>query len=618
MIHLYLDKYEKYKKGKLVKTLPTNRVHKKIFKALEEKGMSIAKKRDNYFEIDSFAKVERSLGFIKDKRKTEQTSKPKKKKDTLKERKKRKDLSVFKVGDTISVLNSLGIDMGEGVVVESNTNRLYVRYPNDDTPTNVYTDDKVALIKRKSNKKKKEKIPKGYILNKEGNYEDPMGWKPTIIPKNKYIKKPDPQMPISKINLNLNLNLKKKTDVVVTKRDMIAQNAKTFDFEKHNPVGWLMSNKRDGLRGLWDGKNFYSRAGNKFSVPKEFKKGLPPFPLDGELWIGYGKFEETMSVVKRKDYSGDWRKVKYMVFDTMYKSDLAFVARMKYVKKWFDTHNPSHAKIVKQIMCTDKEQFMSYFQFILNKGGEGIMLRMPDAPYFHGRSNYILKVKPTFDDEAIVIGYVPGKNVGKTGSLKVQLKSGIKFKVAGMPDKYKINPPPLGTVITFTYKGLTKNGIPRHSAFLRVRPGFEWKGEVPKPKKESVNKTRLTRAEHDKYSAGHEFAPKWIEKKSKKKKVDLNDLGIKETKQRRKPIQKNLSFTDITIKPDTLYRFEFSDDASNKFWEVRVRGNKVMIKFGKIGTYGRFISKTYANEEESLIETQKTIKKKVRKGYVLQ
>jgi DNA ligase-1 len=36
----------------------------------------------------------------------------------------------------------------------------------------------------------------------------------------------------------------------------------------------------------------------------------------------------------------------------------------------------------------------------------------------------------------------------------------------------RTNPPALGTLITFTYRGLTKNGLPRFASYLRVREKF--------------------------------------------------------------------------------------------------------------------------------------------------
>ena len=45
-----------------------------------------------------------------------------------------------------------------------------------------------------------------------------------------------------------------------------------------------MSEKFDGIRAYWDGKEIYSRQANVMSIPKSFKESLPKIALDGELW----------------------------------------------------------------------------------------------------------------------------------------------------------------------------------------------------------------------------------------------------------------------------------------------------------------------------------------------
>src|SRR3954452_19564330 len=79
--------------------------------------------------------------------------------------------------------------------------------------------------------------------------------------------------------------------------------------------GWWMSEKLDGVRAYWDGKQFLSRQGNLFHAPDWFVEALPQTPLDGELWIGRKKFQRTVSVVRRQDKSDLWKEVRFVVFD---------------------------------------------------------------------------------------------------------------------------------------------------------------------------------------------------------------------------------------------------------------------------------------------------------------
>jgi DNA ligase-1 len=60
----------------------------------------------------------------------------------------------------------------------------------------------------------------------------------------------------------------------------------------------------------------YSRNGNKFAFPNYFVRNWPKAQLDGELFIGRGKFSHTMSAVKR-NFPNDilWEQVRFLVFD---------------------------------------------------------------------------------------------------------------------------------------------------------------------------------------------------------------------------------------------------------------------------------------------------------------
>jgi DNA ligase-1 len=42
----------------------------------------------------------------------------------------------------------------------------------------------------------------------------------------------------------------------------------------------------------------------------------------------------------------------------------------------------------------------------------------------------------------------------------------------GFTDQVRKNPPPVGTTITYTYRGLSKTGLPRFASYLRVRENF--------------------------------------------------------------------------------------------------------------------------------------------------
>jgi DNA ligase-1 len=93
---------------------------------------------------------------------------------------------------------------------------------------------------------------------------------------------------------------------------------------------WWISEKLDGVRAFWDGKQFLSRQGNLFHAPGWFVAGLPDEALDGELWIGRKQFQRTVSIVRRQDQSDLWKDVRFLVFDAP-RCDGGFEARLEFL-----------------------------------------------------------------------------------------------------------------------------------------------------------------------------------------------------------------------------------------------------------------------------------------------
>lgn len=69
-------------------------------------------------------------------------------------------------------------------------------------------------------------------------------------------------------------------------------------------------------------------------------------------------------------------------------------------------------------------------------------------------------------------------------------------------------------------------------------------------------------------------------------------------------------FEDIVF-----YRLEFTGGGSNKFWEAGIKENKLLVRFGKIGTKGQVQVKTFDSPEKAEKEKLKLIAEKKGKGY---
>lgn len=62
-------------------------------------------------------------------------------------------------------------------------------------------------------------------------------------------------------------------------------------------------------------------------------------------------------------------------------------------------------------------------------------------------------------------------------------------------------------------------------------------------------------------------------------------------------------------------RFEYSDEKSNKFWEITVNGNEHTVRYGRIGADGQTKTKEFADAEAAEKDAEKLIKSKTKKGY---
>jgi DNA ligase 1 len=238
-----------------------------------------------------------------------------------------------------------------------------------------------------------------------------------------------------------------------------------------DPTGWWMSEKYDGLRGYWDGRKLWSRQGNIIHAPDYFLAELPrDVALDGELWIGHGKFEETISIVRSETPDDRWKRVHFMVFDAP-QAKGTFEQRMQLLRATFPQDN-RFVRVVVQECCQGVAQLLAERDRVVRLGGEGLMLRQPESVYEAGRSPTLLKVKPYDDAEATVIAYEPGKGkfAGKLGAVRVRTDDGREFSIgSGFTDAQRESPPPVGTVITYRFRGLTAKGLPRFPSYLRVR-----------------------------------------------------------------------------------------------------------------------------------------------------
>lgn len=271
------------------------------------------------------------------------------------------------------------------------------------------------------------------------------------------------------------------------------------------PVGWLLSEKYDGYRARWipERQVFLSRNQKVFNAPDWFKCAMPDINLDGELFAGRDNFQDMGVVRKKIPIDEEWINIKYVVYD-LPEDNNVFEVRVKNLKKVVDENkkawdtfqfsgendpspfNSIESPIVftEQIRIKSLKHLDEIYKDVLSNGGEGVMIKDPKSYYEDKRSDYMLKYKPCFDAESIIVDYKvgQGKYEGLLGSFVCKplinygnysvIDEGHEFTLSGMDDEIRSNyleTHPVGTIITYEYSGITDTGKPRFPRYIRVR-----------------------------------------------------------------------------------------------------------------------------------------------------
>ena len=242
-----------------------------------------------------------------------------------------------------------------------------------------------------------------------------------------------------------------------------------------DPAGYLVSEKFDGVRALWDGKTLRFRSGRTVPAPAWFRARLPAQALDGELWLGRGRFDEASGTVRKEvAVDSEWRQIRYMIFE-LPGAPGTFAERARRITELVRVVAWPQLAAVEQTPAGDRDALQRQLVATVAQGGEGLMLHLASASVSTGRSDDLLKFKPSLDTEAEVIGHRPGKGkyAGQLGALEVQTPEGRRFLLgSGLSDALRRDPPPLGSVVTYRYRDLTRTGLPRFASFLRVHQAF--------------------------------------------------------------------------------------------------------------------------------------------------
>lgn len=299
-------------------------------------------------------------------------------------------------------------------------------------------------------------------------------------------------------------------------------------------TGSLKKKIKPVATGLW------SRYGNPIIAPDWFLDELPPTFLDGELWAGRGNFQLCRSIVAGDKSDPRFDQIQYAVygsppFDRVFmggeikNSNFHRTIDLDHVRRWINqqdrtliTHD-SNCTFADELDLLDDCLGNSDFAFTLNQsilsadeqeaheeveefliealdqGGEGVVIRDPEARWTPKRVNALLKYKPFEDDEGTITGFTSGrrtdkgsKHLGKIGALILDF-DGKRLELSGLTDDerlfatdemalYAVQSPgvdmpdwfrgkhfKLGQQVTFKYRELSDDGIPKEARYWRKR-----------------------------------------------------------------------------------------------------------------------------------------------------
>lgn len=364
--------------------------------------------------------------------------------------------------------------------------------------------------------------------------------------------------------------------------------------------GWWLSEKLDGVRAYWDGKQFLSRLGNRFFPPDWFIEGFPDHPLDGELWGGRKLFQRTVGIVKRQDQSPLWKELLYVVFDSP-GHDGTFEERMEHAKAAVE--GLEYARVLEQQICKDEAHLREELKKVEALGGEGLMARKPGSKYEPGRSNTLLKVKTFHDAEARVVGHAPGsgKHKGRLGALVVELADGTRFNVGtGFSDAEREDPAPIGAIITFRYQELSDGGVPRFPSYVGVRIDATEPSKITKEHKAGTRSSSGQAATAEKIQAIHA-------------QMSARAAAAKPHTSTLVSVKKPEASAARGGDGGQRRRFEMTDEEGTKyFWEIELDGTKHRVRYG---TFEARV-KSFGSPRESLEALEQRIAEKMENGFV--
>jgi len=190
------------------------------------------------------------------------------------------------------------------------------------------------------------------------------------------------------------------------------------------------------------------------------------------------------------NFDGDYR---YLPPGSLFQDELQFLSTN------LENSEASICYLHPQTQVGDTGQIDAFLDRVLDQGGEGVVIRNPRGLWVPKRHRGLLKYKPFSDAEGIVTGFTSGREtdkgsklLGKIGALILDY-NGKRLELAGLTDEERtfasadmtthaeqhsgVDMPAhfqgkhfrLGQKVTFKYRELSDDGIPKEARYWRKR-----------------------------------------------------------------------------------------------------------------------------------------------------
>lgn len=277
------------------------------------------------------------------------------------------------------------------------------------------------------------------------------------------------------------------TEEAVMNRDMLPMLAgKAHQEVPDYPVNEWAEPKLDGWRTivhiengsvhLYGGRNGSDYTGRVPYIEQALSIVPKDSVLDGELVSStdWGMVQSIMTTQQTHVPSAHSPALTFYVFDIL-RLDGHDIRTFPWKDRRRLVDRIARGEYVRPTPLVPAKQYI--LEEVVKMGFEGLVIKDPESRYVNKRSNAWEKIKPQLTTEARIIGFKPGEGSfkGLIGAIEFELlDSGVKSRCSGfnMALRAEITIHQhewLGRIIEIKHHGLSKDGVPRHPQFSRVR-----------------------------------------------------------------------------------------------------------------------------------------------------